>query len=309
MQYLYTIRFTLRAMTKILSFIFILLFFFSLQGRAQDTIKTTPQFKTLSAAWDLDKTNKQGTFKLNSYKPIYVDVARWSSNPNTLPYSENPDHTVTEEVNYNSFEAKFQLSFKTKVAESLLFGKGDLWVAYTQIAHWQIYNTDISRAFRELNYEPELIFTYPLNLTFAGFNVKMAGMSFNHQSNGRDLPRSRSWNRIIFNLALERDNLIIYLNPWIRLSDDEDENPAITNYIGNGSVTAIYKLKKHTFYAIATNSFSVNKNRGSLQVNYFYPINEGLNLHAQLFTGYGETLIDYNQYQNTIGLGISFSNW
>lgn len=291
----------------ILSAIILLLLCFQLN--AQELIKKHAPLKSITTVWDLDKANKQGTFKITAYKPIYFAASRWSDSPNRLPYSENADYTVTDEIDYNSFEMKFQLSFKTKLAESILFGEGDLWVGYTQIAHWQIYNTDISRAFRELNYEPELILTYPLNLSFAGFTIKMASVSFNHQSNGRDLPRSRSWNRVMFNIAMERKNLTVFVKPWIRLPDAEDENPLITSYVGNGSVTAIYKLRKHTFYAIATNSFSFKDNRGSLQFNYLYPINDNLNLHAQFFTGYGETLIDYNHYQNTIGLGVSFSTW
>ncbi|WP_299101532.1 phospholipase A [uncultured Winogradskyella sp.] len=289
------------------SLILLLLLCFNIN--AQEIIKKRTSLKSITTVWDLDKSNKQGTFKITAYKPIYIAASRWSDSPNTMPYSENSDYSLSEEINYNSFEAKFQLSFKTKLAESILFGEGDLWAGYTQIAHWQIYNTDISRAFRELNYEPELILTYPLNLTFAGLNIKMASVSLNHQSNGRDLPRSRSWNRVIFNLAMESKNFTLYLSPWLRLPDDEDENPLITNYIGNGRITAIYKLRKHTFYAIATNSFSLKDNHGSLQFNYLYPLNDNLNVHAQLFTGYGETLIDYNHYQNTVGLGVSFSNW
>lgn len=294
-------------MKTILSAIIVVLLCFNIN--AQELIKKHEPLKSITTVWDLDKANKQGTFKITAYKPIYFSASRWSDSPNALPYSENPDYTVTDETDYNSFEMKFQLSFKTKLAESILFGKGDLWVGFTQKAHWQIYNTDISRPFRELNYEPELILTYPLNLTFAGFSIKMASVSLNHQSNGRDLPRSRSWNRVIFNIAMERKNFTLYISPWLRLPDDEDENPAIIDYIGNGRVTAFYKLNKHTFYAIATNSFTFKDNRGSLQFNYLYPINENLNLHAQIFSGYGETLIDYNHYQNTIGLGVSFATW
>lgn len=277
---------------------------------AQDLF-TVPKssFKTLSEVWDLDKTDRQGTFKIAPYKPIYVTAGRWSNRPNRLPQSENPNNSLSDSKDFNSFEAKFQLSFKTKVAQSLLFGTADLWVGFTQIAHWQVYNEDLSRAFRELNYEPEIMLNFPLNLNVFGLTLRMAGVTFNHQSNGRDLPRSRSWNRIIFNLALEKENFQIYLSPWLRVNNGEDENPLITSYIGNGRITAIYKLQKHKFYAIATNTFTFKDNRGSLEFNYLYPINSDLNVHAQFFTGYGETLIDYNHYQSTFGIGVSFVNW
>jgi outer membrane phospholipase A len=35
-------------------------------------------------------------------------------------------------VDYNNIETKFQLSFKTKVLQSIFWGHGDLWLAYTQ---------------------------------------------------------------------------------------------------------------------------------------------------------------------------------
>lgn len=278
-------------------------------SKAQQLTADQTELKSLSTLWDLDKDTRRGNFKFTSYKPVYVTAGRWSNNPNTLPQSENPLYSSTVPKAFNNYEAKFQLSFKTKVIQSLFFGKGDVWVGYTQKAHWQIYNTEISRAFRELNYEPELMLNFPLNLQIAGLTVKMAGVTFNHQSNGRDIPRSRSWNRVIFNFALESENFQLYLSPWIRLSDEEDENPLITSYVGNGRVTAIYKLKKHTFYAIGTNTFTLKDNRGSLEFNYLYPINKDLNLQAQFFKGYGETLVDYNHHQTTFGLGVSFVNW
>lgn len=266
-------------------------------------------YKTISEQWELDEKDKRGTFRLNSYKPFYVTAGRRSNNPNTLPQSENPAYSATIPKPYNNYEARFNLSFKSKLLQSFLFGKGDLWMAYSQVAHWQIYNTELSRAFRELNYEPELIANFPLNFKFLGFDAKMAGVGFNHQSNGGDIPTSRSWNRVIFRFAMERDKLQIYLRPWIRLKDEEDENPLITDYIGRGEATVVYTVKKHSFYLVASNSLKTKNNRGNVQLNYVYPIWGNLRAQMQFFNGYGETLIDYNHKQTTFGLGISFIEW
>ncbi len=265
--------------------------------------------RSLSESWALTPEAQRGTLRLTSYKPFYLTAGRWTNDPNEQPSSENPAYSVPEARAYNNYEARFQLSFKTKVLQDFLFGTGDLWVGYTQYAHWQIYNTALSRPFRELNYEPEIMVNFPINARLFGLDLKMAGASFNHQSNGRDLPRSRSWNRVIFNLAMEGKNIRIHLKPWIRLPDADDENPLITSFIGRGEAIVVYRAGKHIAYAVGTNTLTLKQNRGGLQLNYLYPVKANLRLQAQFFTGYGETLIDYNHRQTTIGLGVSFVDW
>lgn len=291
--------------------LFLPLLFFAFHAEAQEII--TPQAKiisqTLSQRWELDSADKKRTFRLNYYKPFYITAGRWSNNPNFQPQSENPDFSVPEASPYNNYEAKFQLSFRSKVLQSMFWGHGDLWIAYTQVAHWQIFNTDLSRTFRELNYEPELMLNFGLNVNLLGFKWRTVGVSFNHQSNGQDLPRSRSWNRLIFHMGLERDRWMVVLRPWIRLPDEEDENPLATDFIGRGEATVVYTVKNHSLYVTARNNLSFNPNRGSAQFNYVFPIKNNLRGHLQIFDGYGETLIDYNHRQTTIGLGISFIDW
>ena len=266
--------------------------------------------KTLSERWELDKEDKNGTFKLTFYKPIYILPVRWSSNPNELPQSENPDNSFTEAQNYDQVETKFQLSLKTKLIQSFLFGYGDIWLGFTQLANWQVYNNAISRPFRELNYEPELIVNFPMKANLFGIDLRMAGFSFNHHSNGRDLPRSRSWNRIMFHAAFEKDNFQLYLKPWIRVESPElDDNPAISDFVGRMEANLIYNIDRHSFNLIGKSSLDLDEHRGSLELNYFYSVKSNLRLHFQAFTGYGETLIDYNHNQTTLGIGVSFIDW
>lgn len=297
-------------MSRVLKFCCLLVLFLSCfqSVLAQSVLDNLIIKKTLSQDWELDSIDKKGTFKLVSYKPIYVTAGRWTSKPNVLPFSENPKYSATEIDDYNKYEAKFQISFKTKILQSAFFGLGDVWVGYTQKAHWQVYNKKFSRAFRELNYEPEIIFNFPLKTKFLTGSIRNVGFALNHQSNGKDLPTSRSWNRIIFNIGYESDDWIVNFKPWIRLKDEDDENPEITKYIGNAEVYVGYHYLKHEFYSVITHPFTSLK-YGGIQLNYVFPIKGHIRGHAQFFHGYGETLLDYNHNQTTLGFGISFANW
>lgn len=264
--------------------------------------------KTTSQKWELDSIDRKGTFRLVSYKPIYFSAFRWSSEKNNEPFNESGEFATDDKNVFNNIEAKFQISFKSKVFQGLLFGKGDIWVGYTQKAHWQVYNKKLSRAFRELNYEPELIFNYPLRVNLFGGQFRNLGIHFNHQSNGKDIPTSRSWNRLIFNIGYEYKNWNINLRPWYRSPDKEDENPGITRYIGDGELEIATNFGRHEIYTIISHSVQTFE-KGNIQLNYVFPIRGHLRGHVQVFHGYGETLIDYNVSQTTLGVGISFSNW
>ena len=268
--------------------------------------------RNMSERWELDSIHRRGTFLLSPYKPVYVLPTRWSSKPNERPYSGNgsPDYVAEPGVDYNNIEAKMQFSFKAKVAESILWGKADLWIAYTQKSHWQLYNAELSRPFREINYEPEVILNFPVNLSFLGIDAKMVGVSFNHESNGKSLPFSRSWNRIIFHAGFESGNWSFYVRPWLRLRQEQDENPDINKFIGKADVNIIYTKNGNVFSFIGSHNLQFDQTlRGGGTFSWSYPIQGNLKAQLQISHGFGETLIDYNNVQTTVGLGISLVEW
>jgi outer membrane phospholipase A len=66
----------------------------------------------------------------------------------------------------------------------------------------------------------------------AAFLNRMLGIAFNHQSNGRAILPSRSWNRVILHAGFERGKWVVMLRPWLLLPDADEENPAVTDNIG-----------------------------------------------------------------------------
>ena len=66
------------------------------------------------------------------------------------------------------------------------------------------------------------------------------------------------------------------------------------------------------FHARWRNNFdfhSSEENHGSIQLDWAFPIYKGLKGYVQYFSGYGESLVDYNVTSETIGIGIIMANW
>jgi phospholipase A1 len=61
-----------------------------------------------------------------------------------------------------------------------------------------------------------------------GLNGRLLGLTYNHQSNGRSGPLSRSWDRIMLNIGLEKDNFALMLRPWYRLDEDAEKMIILT---------------------------------------------------------------------------------
>jgi len=250
-------------------------------------------------------------FQMRAYKPVYLLPAFWSSDPNEVPSSPNPDNTALAPENLSSVETKFQISFKTKFAENLFGDNGDLWGAYTQNSRWQVYNADQSRPFRETNYEPEVMLVFRNNYRLGGWRGRMAGISLNHQSNGRGDPFSRSWNRVILSAGIDRENWAFVVRPWWRISDgSDDNNPDMEDFMGRGDAMLVYSKNGHEFAVLGRHSLrGVDKSHGALQLDWGFPIDRTLRGRVQVFHGYGESMIDYNHKATYVGLGISLLEW
>lgn len=265
--------------------------------------------ESLSQRWLMnDDTTKR--FKIIPYKPVYFLVANYTTDINNTPTSDNPLNTVSTPFEFSDTELKFQISFKTRAVRDFLGGA--VWIGYTQSSRWQLYSANISRPFRETNYEPEVMFIVPTKYRFLGLDGVFTGIGINHQSNGRSNPLSRSWNRVILQLGLETASWSIVLRPWLRLQEDaiEDNNPDIEDYVGRTELLTAFSKGKHDVSIMVRHSLrGGNNSRGAINVNYAFNILDNLQLQAQIFHGYGESLIDYNHKQTTFGLGLSLLQW
>jgi len=270
--------------------------------------QTTP---LLDQRWDLDGHGRADEFFPRAYKPTYLLPATYTDNLNIRPSAPSPERTATEDQILRRVEAKYQLSFKSKFLGGLPFGLA-MWGGYTQSSRWQVYNGAVSRPFRETNYEPELIAVLPLKQPLFGGTVRMASLAINHQSNGRSLPFSRSWNRWIAGVAWEREDWTVELRPWWRLPEAaaEDDNPDIRDHIGRGELLVSRHWGNHALHLQLRHSARMgDRSRGSVQLEYAFPLRGAMHGWLQVFSGYGESMVDYNVRQNKVGLGVTIAGW
>ncbi len=264
-------------------------------------------------AWELTPATKRGTFVVRTYLPNYALPMHYTSSVNSTPGS--PTHPAgAAQINYKPIDAKLQISLRAKMAERLFLPNADLWFAYTQRSMWQVWNPKESSPFRSTDYQPEAIYVVPVPDKFGqlpgGWQWRMAQLGLAHQSNGQSDPLSRSWNRVYGAVAFDHGEFGLTLRVHQRLHESaaHDDNPDLVHYIGNTEVTASWLPGLST----ATMTWRTNPGswrRGSLQMDWTYPVDtaqpSGLRWYAQLFTGYGETLLDYNHRQTTLGLGLT----
>ena len=279
---------------------------------AREAIANAGRGSLLDSRWELAKDSKLGVFQFRAYKPVYVLPAFWTSNVNETPSSPNPNNTVTTPEQLDSLEAKFQISFKTKLAENVFGDNGDIWAGYTQSSRWQVYNSEISRPFRETNYEPEVMMVFRNSYSLLGWNGRMTGISLTHQSNGRSDPLSRSWNRVIFSLGLDRENWAFVVRPWYRIKEDaaDDNNADIEDFVGRGDAMLVYNRNGHELSLTGRHSLrGGDRSHGSLQFDWGFPINNLLRGHVQVFDGYGESMIDYTHRATYVGVGFALLEW
>lgn len=203
-------------------------------------------------------------------------------------------------------ETKFQISIKKILLDDLFAKDLDLYFAYTQQSFWQLYDNQNSRPFRESNYEPSLYLSYPLDKYDLFFD--RVDFGYVHQSNGGDLNNSRSWDRLFVEGIYSYENFTMALKTWYRIpeSADKDDNPDITKYLGYGELTFGYLWNKHLLTTTLRNNLRED-NKGSILLDYSYPIYKNLYLYLQFFNGYGESLRDYNNSINRFGVGILFN--
>ena len=276
------------------------------------------QFSDLSRFWELESGSSCPTFGLRSFHPATI-AATAGDRVNRQPTSGNPANSATSATNYDKQEMRIGLSVRTKLGAGMFTPAGgtlrdSLWAAYTAQSSWQVFNSALSRPFRNTDHMPELIYVYPTTMSLpGGWTWRYSGAGIVHQSNGQSDPLSRSWNRVYLMAGFEKDKLLdLQVRWWKRLSEsaEKDNNPDISHFIGRGDISLGWNIDaKNRLRATYTGSFN---QRGSGRLVWTRSLGDGLGnsysglrFYTSLFHGYGDSLIDYNFRRTVFSFGLS----
>jgi len=208
-------------------------------------------------------------------------------------------------------DTKIQMSFKVQWVRNV-----ELYFAYTQLMMWDLYQR--SSPFRDLNYNPAVFYRHSLRNKYLG-SIDFG--FFEHESNGREGRSSRSWNRsylMVHSVSGAKSDTHFQwsLKAWIPYGV-ESTNTDITRYRGLYEVHLILNHFLSPF--LGDNSLSLRFYPGGR--NSIHPFLGGQELSfkgkaplkalapalvVQVFHGYGENMLDYNQKRFGLRAGFGF---
>ena len=251
---------------------------------------------------EYENESNRNPLAITAYRRNYLLPWTYNTDPNQGAFN-----AISDDAEADSSEVKFQLSLKINVLDDLFGDNGDLYFAYTQRSWWQAYNSDASAPFRETNYEPEVFVSFDNDLSFLGWTNTLNRIGLAHQSNGRSQPLSRSWNRVYADLLFQRGDWAVSIAPHWRIpeSKSNDDNPDLESYVGYGDITVARAFGDQELSVMVRGN--PGKHNYGVQLDYSFPLAGKIRGHVQYYDGYGESLIDYDNDVQRLGIGFSLN--
>lgn len=245
-------------------------------------------------------------FAITFYKPTYVLPYYYTASPYSSIYQNNTPNNES----IKKSEIKYQISFKVPVWKNILHRPVNLYLAYSQLSYWQAYNK--TAFFRETNYEPELFLANEINFQILKYwTINFLNLGVVHESNGKGGNLERSWNRVYLEAISSNDHFMLSIKPWLVIHDQslQKYNPNIADFLGYGQVVVAYKFYHQVISLQAHNFIESGGKHATAELTWSFPITSYLNGYVDVFSGYGQSLIEYNHRTNSAGVGIALSNW
>ena len=253
----------------------------------------------LDSRWELTRNAKLGTFGMRAYKPVYLLPAFYTDSPNQFPSSPEPGHSVTESETpgRGGGEVPDQLQDQDRPG-ALRRPRRPLVRLHAVVALAGLQQRAVAPVPRDqLRAGADARLPHALPSSSVSTAACSASASTTSRT-ARTSRYSRSWNRVIGMIGFERDAWTLIVRPWWRLPEvaGGDDNPDIEDYVGRGDLLLVRRLREHEISLMARHSLRGGESsHGAVELGWVFPIHRDLKGYLQIFHGYGESLIDYNQ--------------
>jgi outer membrane phospholipase A len=223
-----------------------------------------------------------------------------------------------------SNQVKFRIAVRYRLAQLRVKYDTGLFFAYTQNSFWHLYDFDESAPFFDNNFNPQIFFHRDARDYHddPSYWLPSPRVFLEHESNGRDGPASRSWNRV--GGALEwgdpqEDRVYWSVSLWHAFGIG-DENPEIRDTNGRGEVRlAVQPRLRGGEHGLGELGFLL-KSRilgedpvANVEANVFADLGTLTRISGvlptfmgQVFWGTGENLLTYDEKRLVVRLGIAF---
>lgn len=245
-------------------------------------------------------------FAITPYMPNYILPYYYTVSPYDAVYAGN----TPNDESLNHAEVKYQISLKVPLWKNIMHETTSLYFAYTQLSYWQLYND--YAFFRETDYQPEVFFAHEMDYRFFKYwHVDSLNVGAVHQSNGYGNSLERTWNRIYLEAIFSTDNWMVSIKPWYIIENGSlnKYNPDIAQFLGYGRLLIAREYKGHVFSLSLHNFIEGYARRITGEFTWSFPLTAYLKGYVQVFSGYGQSLIEYNHRTNSAGVGIALNDW
>lgn len=263
---------------------------------------------------EVDNPMQQEVFTAEAELPPEVIFSEWQ-----LPEGEEePALSINEPMYFvvgsnadgsGDLKARFQISFKYRMfSEEGWFTQKLPWLdlehfhlGYTQTSLWNL--SAESKPFEDTSYRPTFFWEYQTPQYSLLPDYWRFG--YEHESNGQAGVASRSIDSLFIQPAWAwrwADETILVAPRLSAYVNKGTENEDIIDYRGAAEVTVRYG-SEDSFLASLNTRYGL-ANKGSLQLDLSYPIRQkifsraGGYVYLQLFHGYGESLLTYDQKED-----------
>ena len=263
--------------------------------------------------WESKEVDSQNTdsSNINWRKPNYMPInqsemlEKFRKQPSFGICHDNYFITgapTNKKVNSSTADIKFQISIRQLLFKNLLPRNQILALTYTQKSFWNIYEQ--SAPFADNNYNPGLSLSRPI--THNGALIGFSSIAFEHESNGKDSLDNRSCNSFVLSgVYFFNDLFSTQIKVWGGWLSDENKD-LYSKYRGYGLMAINYRSQHDKIWcSIVINPRDRFKSFNTqMEISYKPSSNTNQYIFLQWYNGYGESLLEYNQYTSMIRVGI-----